>query len=73
MRVCGSFLILPTHLSLMGEDGSELNESNPVDAAHAEYNQRVKERGWVIQKFMLTPAYLQDAMVHWGHTGQKPS
>ncbi|MBO0895287.1 MULTISPECIES: DUF6176 family protein [Arthrobacter] len=63
------------HLSLMGEDGSGLDESNPVDAAHADYNQRVKERGWeeLIPKFMLTPAHLRDAMVHWGRTGTEPS
>ncbi len=58
----------------MGEDGAGLDESNPVDAAHAEYNQRVKERGWeeLIPKFMLTPTHLRNAMVDWGRTGQSP-
>jgi hypothetical protein len=63
------------HLSLMGKDGAGLDESHPVDAAHADYNRRVKERGWeeLIPKLMLTPAHLRDAMVHWGETGNGPS
>ncbi len=59
------------HLSLMGEDGGGLDESNPVDAAHAGYSRSVKEPGWeeLIPKFMLTPNHLRDAMIQWGKTG----
>ena len=59
------------HLQLMGEDGGGLDESNPVDAVHADYNQRVKQRGWeeLEPLFMLTPNHLRDAMQEWGRTG----
>ena len=62
------------HLSLMGRDGAGLDESHQVDAAHADYNRRVKERGWeeLIPKLMLTPAHIRDAMVQWGETGKEP-
>ena len=63
------------HLSLMGQDGAGLDESNPVDAAHGAYTRRVKERGWeeLTPKFMLTPSHLREAMVEWAHTGQAPA
>ncbi len=59
------------HLALMGEDGGPLDESNPVDAAHAAYSRRVKEPGWeeLEPMFMLTPAHLLEAMRQWGATG----
>lgn len=60
------------HLALMGEDGGGLDESNPVDAAHAAYSRRVKEPGWeeLEPMFMLTPAHLRDAMQRWGGSGR---
>ncbi len=59
------------HLQLMGEDGGGLDESNPVDAVHAAYNQRVKQRGWeeLEPLFMLAPDHLRDAMQDWGRSG----
>jgi hypothetical protein len=59
------------HLALMGEDGSGLDESHPVDAAHAAYSRRVKEPGWeeIEPMFMLTPAHLRDVMQRWGASG----
>lgn len=62
------------HLSLMGEDGGGLDESNPVDAAHGDYTRRVKQRGWeeLQPMFMLTPAHLRSAMESWAATGTEP-
>jgi hypothetical protein len=62
------------HLTLMGEDGGDLDESPPVDAAHAAYSRRVKEPGWeeLEPMFMLTPAHLRDAMRAWGTSGIAP-
>lgn len=59
------------HVSLMGEDGAGLDETNPVDAAHIAYGMRVKERGWeeLQPMFMVTPAHLRVAMESWGATG----
>lgn len=59
------------HFALMGEDGGGLDESNPVDAAHATYSRRVKEPGWeeLEPMFMLTPAHLRAAMERWGASG----
>lgn len=59
------------HLALMGENGGGLDESNPVDAAHAAYSRRVKQPGWeeIEPMFMLTPNHLRDAMQRWGDTG----
>ncbi|MBD3942197.1 hypothetical protein IF188_10870 [Microbacterium sp. NEAU-LLC] len=59
------------HLALMGEGGAGLDESNPVDAAHAAYSRRVKEPGWeeLEPMFMLAPAHLRAAMQHWGASG----
>lgn len=59
------------HFALMGESGGGLDESNPVDAAHAAYSRRVKEPGWeeLEPMFMLTPAHLRAAMEQWGSSG----
>ena len=59
------------HLTLMGATGGGLDESNPVDAAHAAYSRRVKEPGWeeIEPMFMLTPPHLREAMEQWGATG----
>lgn len=59
------------HLALMGAEGAGLNESNPIDAAHAAYSRRVKEPGWeeLEPMFMLTPAHLRGAMHAWGTSG----
>ena len=59
------------HLTLTGEDGGGLDESNPIDAAHAAYSRRVKEPGWeeIEPMFMLAPDHLRDAMRQWGETG----
>ncbi|TXN28136.1 DUF6176 family protein [Lacisediminihabitans profunda] len=60
------------HLSLMGEGGGGLDESNQIDADHAAFSRRVKEPGWeeLEPKFMLTPAHLLEAMTSWGLTGR---
>lgn len=59
------------HLALTGENGSGLDESHPVDAAHAAYGRRVKEPGWeeLEPMFMLTPSHLRAAMEHWAASG----
>lgn len=59
------------HFALMGEDGGGLDESNPVDAAHAAFSRRVKEPGWeeIEPMFMLAPSHLRDAMQQWGLSG----
>ena len=59
------------HLALMGENGSGLDESSSVDAAHAAYSRRVKEPGWeeLEPMFMLTPAHLREVMEKWGASG----
>lgn len=59
------------HLALMGEAGGGLDESHPVDAAHAAYSTRVTEPGWeeIEPMFMLTPRHLRDAMQKWGASG----
>lgn len=63
------------HLSLMGTDGIGLDESHPINAAHAAYNGKVKEPGWeeLTPKFMLTPEHIRVSMAHWGRTGEQPS
>lgn len=60
------------HVALTGENGSGLDESNPVDAAHAAYSRRVKEPGWeeLEPMFMLTPTHLRAAMERWGSSGR---
>lgn len=60
------------HLALTGEAGSGLDESYPVDAAHASFSRRVKEPGWeeIEPMFMLTPTHLRDAMQRWGASGR---
>ena len=62
------------HLSLMGEGGSGLDSSNPVDAAHEDYARRTKHRGWeeLTPLFMLGPSHITDAMAEWGRTGTEP-
>ena len=62
------------HLSLMGEGGSGLDTSNPVDAAHEDYAKRTKHRGWeeLTPLFMLGPSHITDAMAEWGRTGTEP-
>lgn len=59
------------HLALMGGDGSGLDESHPVDVAHAAYSRSVKEPGWeeIEPMFMLTPAHLRESMQRWGRSG----
>ncbi|HEY1529965.1 MAG TPA: DUF6176 family protein [Galbitalea sp.] len=59
------------HLSLVGEGGSGLDESNPVDADHAAYARRTKEPGWeeLQPKFMLTPDHIRGAMITWVRSG----
>jgi len=59
------------HLTLAGENGSGLDESNPVDADHAAFSRRVKEPGWeeLTPRFMLTPAPVRDVMQEWARTG----
>ena len=59
------------HLSLVGENGGGLDESNAIDADHAEYSRRTKEPGWqeLTPKFMLAPAHILEAMTTWGRTG----
>lgn len=59
------------HVALMGEDGNGLDESHPVDAAHAAFARRVKEPGWeeLEPMFMLTAAHLRDSMQRWGASG----
>ncbi|HEY8913297.1 DUF6176 family protein [Lacisediminihabitans sp.] len=61
------------HLSLVGEGGGGLDESNQIDADHAAFSRRVKEPGWeeLEPKFMLTPAHILEAMTSWGHTGHR--
>ena len=56
------------HLSLMGAGGGGFDESIPIDAEHAAYSRRVKQRGWeeLTPKFMLTPNHLREAMTEWG-------
>ena len=60
------------HLTLAGENGSGLNESNPIDADHAAFSRRVKEPGWeeLEPRFMLTPQPLREAMQEWTQTGE---
>ncbi|WP_250447903.1 DUF6176 family protein [Actinotalea sp. C106] len=60
------------HLSLVGENGGGLDESNSVDEAHAAYSRRVKEPGWeqLEPRFMLTPDHLRAAMTTWAATGE---
>lgn len=60
------------HLGLVGEHGSGLTETAPIDQVHAAYSRTVKEPGWerLDPKLMLTPAHLRDQMQHWGKTGQ---
>lgn len=60
------------HLALVGEGGSGLDESHPVDADHAAYSRRVKEPGWeeLEPLFMLAPEHLRRAMEHWGSSGR---
>lgn len=62
------------HLSLMGEEGGGLDESNPVDAFHGAYSRRVTEPGWeeLEPMFMLTPDHLLQAMQQWAATGEHP-
>lgn len=59
------------HLALVGENGSGLDESHPVDADHADYSRRVKEPGWeeLEPMFMLAPTHLRSAMQQWGTSG----
>ncbi|WP_235857100.1 DUF6176 family protein [Occultella glacieicola] len=60
------------HLALLGTDGSGLDTSNPVDAAHEAFARRVKERGWeeLTPMFLLAPAPILDALTRFGRTGQ---
>lgn len=55
------------HLSLMGTEGSGLDEEQSIDATHAGYARQVKEPGWeeLTPKFMLSPAHIRSAMISW--------
>jgi hypothetical protein len=59
------------HLSLIGENGSGLDTSIPVDQAHDEWARRTKERGWeeLEPLFLLAPPPLLAALAAWGRTG----
>jgi hypothetical protein len=59
------------HLSLIGENGSGLDTSIPVDQAHDEWARRTKERGWeeLEPLFLLAPPHLLAALAAWGRTG----
>ena len=59
------------HLSLVGEGGSGLDTSNPVDAAHEAWARQVKERGWeeLTPMFLLAPPHILTAMSTFGRTG----
>jgi hypothetical protein len=61
------------HFALVGENGSGLDESNPVDAAHAAYSRSVKEPGWeeLEPRFMLAPTHLIETMSRWALTGSE--
>lgn len=61
------------HFTLVGQDGSGLDESNPIDADHAAYSRRVKEPGWeeLEPRFMLVPAHLRKAIQQWALTGSR--
>ncbi|MBK5250017.1 MAG: hypothetical protein JJE50_11430 [Actinomycetales bacterium] len=60
------------HVSVVGEGGSGLDTSIPLDAAHESYARRVKEGGWeeLTPAFMLGPQPLLDAMARFGRTGE---
>ena len=62
------------HLAVMGTEGGGLDTSNPVDAAHDDYAQRTKHRGWeeLTPLFMLGPSHITKAMAEWGRTGTAP-
>ena len=59
------------HVSVIGENGSGLDTTIPVDAAHEAWARRTKERGWeeLEPTFMLAPQHIIDAMATWGRTG----
>lgn len=59
------------HLALVGEDGSGLDTSNPVDAAHEAWARQVKERGWeeLTPMFLLAPEHILHALTTFGRTG----
>jgi len=59
------------HLTLVGEDGSGLDESNSIDADHAAFSRQVKEPGWeeIAPRFMLTPRPVREVIQEWGLTG----
>ncbi|WP_235481095.1 DUF6176 family protein [Frondihabitans sp. Leaf304] len=59
------------HLSLMGSDGTGLDEQHAIAATHAAYSRQAKEPGWeeLEPKFMLTPNHIRDTMIRWAATG----
>lgn len=62
------------HLSLMGTEGSGLDEEHSIDATHAAYSRKVKEPGWeeLTPKFMLTPDHIRSVMLSWAKSGEEP-
>lgn len=60
------------HLSLMGLEGGENDESIAVDADHVAYSRRAKEPGWeeLEPRFMLAPSQLLNLMKRFAETGQ---
>jgi hypothetical protein len=60
------------HLSLIGESGSGLDTSIPVDAAHDAWARRTKHAGWEELEpiFLLAPQHILDAITTWGRTGR---
>lgn len=60
------------HLSLVGVDGSENDESIAVDADHVAYSRRAKEPGWeeLEPRFMLVPSEFLNLMKRFAETGQ---
>lgn len=56
------------HLSLYGECGSELDESNSVSEAHATFSRECKEPGWQILRpeLLLIPNEVRDALTRAG-------
>jgi hypothetical protein len=59
------------HLSLIGENGSGLDTSIPVDAEHDAWARRTKQAGWeeLQPLFLLAPQHILDALTTWGRTG----
>lgn len=59
------------HLSLYGEPSPGLDETNPVDRAHADFSRECKEPGWQIlqPELLLAPGPVISAMAQWAGSG----